>query len=303
MAVASRRRRGRRTAGASSQRPCSGPPRRAAKQAPESKRGKAAPVDRALAADERRRLQVADQRVVLDPRHSPRLLETGRGRARSRPQGVEGASQAGFRSPEVRRLCKPLCKRTPRDVTARDITRITADRFGCGSGRTQRHQTAQSDPDQKPLDPKVEGSSPSRPIPESRLPERVVGRWPGVATGPRVDQRDRVDDRMRAAHRPQREALAIRARWAALDGRRDGGRGQFRRIIGYQQLAKLSLAIERDLASSVTTDRWRRSSLPDRRRSSTKSGTSSGPALVSPGRLRTRACPSLCPLRGASWRS
>jgi hypothetical protein len=29
---------------------------------------------------------------------------------------------------------------------------------------------------------------------------------------------------------------------------------QFRRIIGYQQLAKLSLAIERDLASAVTTE-------------------------------------------------
>ena len=29
---------------------------------------------------------------------------------------------------------------------------------------------------------------------------------------------------------------------------------QFRRIIGYQQLAKLALAIERDLAISVTTE-------------------------------------------------
>ena len=31
----------------------------------------AAPVDRPVAADERRRLQVADERVVLDPRHAP----------------------------------------------------------------------------------------------------------------------------------------------------------------------------------------------------------------------------------------
>ncbi len=29
---------------------------------------------------------------------------------------------------------------------------------------------------------------------------------------------------------------------------------QFRRIIGYQQLATLALAIERDLASSMTTE-------------------------------------------------
>ena len=29
---------------------------------------------------------------------------------------------------------------------------------------------------------------------------------------------------------------------------------QFRRIIGYQQLAKLAVAIERDLAPSVTTE-------------------------------------------------
>ena len=31
--------------------------------------GQAAPVDRAVAADERRRLQIAEQRVVFDPRH------------------------------------------------------------------------------------------------------------------------------------------------------------------------------------------------------------------------------------------
>ena len=32
-------------------------------------------------------------------------------------------------------ICKPLCKRTPHNATARDITSTAADRSGCGSGR------------------------------------------------------------------------------------------------------------------------------------------------------------------------
>ncbi len=54
-------------AGARSQRPCSGSPSSAAKQAPESKRGKQHQSIDPARLDERRRLQVADQRVVLDP--------------------------------------------------------------------------------------------------------------------------------------------------------------------------------------------------------------------------------------------
>ena len=46
-----------------------GLPRSAAKHAPESKRGKQHQSIEPVAADERRGLQVADQRVVLDPRH------------------------------------------------------------------------------------------------------------------------------------------------------------------------------------------------------------------------------------------
>lgn len=33
-------------------------------------------------------------------------------------------------------ICKPLCKRTPHNATARDITSTAADRSACGSGRT-----------------------------------------------------------------------------------------------------------------------------------------------------------------------
>ena len=45
---------------------------------------------------------------------------------------------------------------------------------------------------------------------------------------------------------------AMALRWTAA-GMLEAER-QFRRIIGYQQLATLALAIERDLASSVTTE-------------------------------------------------
>ena len=39
--------------------------------------------------------------------------------------------------------------------------------------------------------------------------------------------------------------------------------GQFRTIIGYRQLAKLAVAIERDLALSTPPGRSRRSCLPE----------------------------------------
>jgi hypothetical protein len=53
---------------------------------------------------------------------------------------------------------------------------------------------------------------------------------------------------VRAPQRAQRQALAERRHVAALDRRRDiEAERQFRRIIGYRDLAKLSIAIERDL--------------------------------------------------------
>ncbi len=56
-------------AGASDQQPLSESPSSEAKQAPESKRGKQAQSIGAPAVDERRRLQVAQERVVLDAGH------------------------------------------------------------------------------------------------------------------------------------------------------------------------------------------------------------------------------------------
>ena len=62
-------------------------PSSAAKQAPESKRGKQHQSIEPVAADERRRLQVADQRVVLDARHAPIVGRQGAGRTCSVPHG------------------------------------------------------------------------------------------------------------------------------------------------------------------------------------------------------------------------
>ena len=56
-------------AGASDQQPLSGSPSSEAKQAPGVEAGEAEPIDRAPAVDERRRLQVAQERVVLDAGH------------------------------------------------------------------------------------------------------------------------------------------------------------------------------------------------------------------------------------------
>jgi hypothetical protein len=52
--------------------------------------------------------------------------------------------------------------------------------------------------------------------------------------------------RNRPAHQPQRQALALRRHVPALDRRRHAPRRQqFRRIVGYRDLAKLVIAIER----------------------------------------------------------
>jgi len=63
------------------------------------------------------------------------------------------------------------------------------------------------------------------------------------------DEPDRVDDRDRPAHQPQREALAVRRhmplRWTAA-GMLEAEQ-QFRTIIGYADLPKLANAVERDL--------------------------------------------------------
>ena len=65
-AVAARRR-GDRPAGASSQRPCSGVAEQSREAGTRVEAREAAPVDRAARLDQRRRLKIADQRVVLDP--------------------------------------------------------------------------------------------------------------------------------------------------------------------------------------------------------------------------------------------
>ena len=75
-------------------------------------------------------------------------------------------------------------------------------------------------------------------------------RHPRIAeANAREHQPVRVDDRVRAAQRAQRQALAVRRhgaqRWTAA-GMLEAER-QFRRIIGYRDLAKLAVAIERDL--------------------------------------------------------
>ena len=67
----------------------------------------------------------------------------------------------------------------------------------------------------------------------------------------RVDEPVRVDDRDRPPHQPQRQALAVGRdglRWTAA-GMLEAER-QFRKIIGYRDLAKLAVAIERDLAAA-----------------------------------------------------
>ena len=63
----------------------------------------------------------------------------------------------------------------------------------------------------------------------------------------------RVDDRDRPPHRAQRQALAVGRhglRWTAA-GMLEAER-QFRKIIGYRDLAKLAVAIERDARHAPT---------------------------------------------------
>ena len=55
---------------------------------------------------------------------------------------------------------------------------------------------------------------------------------------------------MRATHVPQRQALATRRDVHALDRRRHArSERQFRKVIGYSELAKLANAVERALAA------------------------------------------------------
>jgi len=61
----------------------------------------------------------------------------------------------------------------------------------------------------------------------------------------------RIDDRMRPPNEQEREALAVRRHGAAA-GMLEAER-QFRKIIGYRHLAKLAVAIERDLTPTPTT--------------------------------------------------
>ena len=66
----------------------------------------AAPVDRAVAADERRRLQVADERVVLDPRHRADrrrgAVRSRLGAGRPRPRQRLGGREHARRAPRAR---------------------------------------------------------------------------------------------------------------------------------------------------------------------------------------------------------
>ena len=64
----------------------------------------------------------------------------------------------------------------------------------------------------------------------------------------------RVDDRVRAPHLAQRQALAERRdvpRWTAA-GMLEAEQ-QFKRVIGYQELAKLATALERELTLPPNT--------------------------------------------------
>ena len=71
----------------------------------------------------------------------------------------------------------------------------------------------------------------------------------------RLDEPVRVDDRDRPPHRAQRQALAERRHVPALDRRRHArSRAQFRKIIGYPDLAKLAVAVERDVAARRAAD-------------------------------------------------
>ena len=91
VAVAPPRRRGARPAGAISQRPCSGVAEQRGEARARVEARQAQPVDRAVAADQRGRLGVADERVVLDP-HGERYC-TPRASLREHPQ--ESQSQYG----------------------------------------------------------------------------------------------------------------------------------------------------------------------------------------------------------------
>ena len=79
MPVAARRRGGSSPAGASSQRPWSGVAEQRGEAGARVEAREAAPVDRAVAADERGGLQVADQRVVLDSHGAAEGVELAAG--------------------------------------------------------------------------------------------------------------------------------------------------------------------------------------------------------------------------------
>ena len=69
----------------------------------------------------------------------------------------------------------------------------------------------------------------------------------------RLDEPVRVDDRDHPSHLAQRQALAVRRhglRWTAA-GMLEAER-QFRRVVGYADLAKLAVAVERDLLAQRT---------------------------------------------------
>ena len=90
----------------------------------------------------------------------------------------------------------------------------------------------------------------------------------------RLDEPVRVDDRDRPPHQPQRQALAVRRHVPALDRRRHARSrdASSARIIGHRDLAKLAVAVERDVAAKRAADTspatpFTRPSRPRRRRS------------------------------------
>ena len=70
-----------------------------------------------------------------------------------------------------------------------------------------------------------------------------------------VDEPVRVDDRVRPPHQPQRQTLVSQAKWRlrwTAAGMLEAEK-QFRKVIGYRDLAKLAVAIEHDLARTTVT--------------------------------------------------
>ena len=89
-----------------------------------------------------------------------------------------------------------------------------------------------------------------------RSPSRASGITGSLQAHARLDEPDRVDDRVRAAHRRATSSAGARARWPCA-GRRPGcsrPSASSGRVIGYQQLAKLAVAIERELDPLATTE-------------------------------------------------